>query len=67
VRVAAIVAGPHPFALAGSGTTLATVGVGDRLAGKRITAINIDGITLDDGSRLTVDAATPSTPGTATP
>jgi hypothetical protein len=55
-RVTAIVTGAHPYALVELGGVHAIDGIGDRIAGQSISAIDIDGIRLHNGTRLTVDA-----------
>jgi len=54
--VSATILGPHPSALVVDDRTTRLVTVGDRVAGARIVAITADGITLDDGRRLTLSS-----------
>ena len=53
-RVTAIVTGAHPFAMLDSGGNHQIKGIGDRVNGTPIVAIDITGVTLQGGVRLTV-------------
>ncbi len=55
-RVTAIVTGAHPYAMFDSAGSHQIKGVGDRVNGTPITAIDIDGVTLRGGARLRVTA-----------
>jgi hypothetical protein len=54
ISISATILGPHPSALVVDDRATRLVTVGDRVAGARIVAIAADGITLDDGRRLTL-------------
>jgi hypothetical protein len=54
VDVRAVVLGPHAKALIESGGSITVVGVGDRLAGVRVTAITAGGVQFADGTMLTL-------------
>jgi hypothetical protein len=56
-RVTAIVTGPHPYAMLDAGGVHEIKGLGDRVGGVAILAIDLDGVRLRDGRRLTVDPA----------
>jgi hypothetical protein len=56
-RITAIVTGAHPFAMVENGGDHEIKGIGDRLGGSPIVAIDIDGIRLQNGGRLGVDPA----------
>jgi hypothetical protein len=56
-RITAIVTGAHPFAMVESGGNHEIKGIGDRLGGIPIVAIDIDGIRLQNGGRVSVDPA----------
>jgi hypothetical protein len=53
-QLRAVVTGPQPRALIEENGRTRLAGVGDRLAGARISAIDSDSVTLDDGRRLTL-------------
>jgi hypothetical protein len=53
-RVTAIVTGARPYAMFDSAGYHEIKGVGDRVNGTPITAIDIDGVTLQSGARLRV-------------
>jgi hypothetical protein len=57
VRITAVVTGAHPFAMVESGGKHEIKGIGDRVGGIPIVAIDIDGLRLQNGGRLTVDPA----------
>lgn len=59
VRITAVVTGAHPYALIDNGGVHAIKGLGDRIAGVPIDAIDLDGIRLHDGTHLFVDPVTP--------
>jgi hypothetical protein len=52
VRIAAVVTGPHPFALITDESGPHLIARGDRLEGSVVTTIDGAGVTLADGSRL---------------
>ena len=54
IELTAIVTGAHPYALVASGGSHEIKGIGDRVHGTPIVAIDIHGITLSSGERLTV-------------
>jgi hypothetical protein len=54
-RVTAVVTGAHPFAMVETGGVHELKGLGDRIAGSPVVAIDLDGIRLKNGVRLTVD------------
>ncbi len=58
-RVSAIVTGPHPYAMLDTGGVHEIKGLGDRVGGIPIVAIDLDGVRLRDGERLPVDPAAP--------
>jgi hypothetical protein len=51
-RVSAIVTGAHPFALLEEGPTAHLLSIGDDHDGRRISAIDQNGVHLDDGTLL---------------
>ncbi len=53
-RVTALVTGPHPYALIETAGGHIIAGIGDRVDGSVITAIDLDGVRLQNGARLTV-------------
>ncbi len=57
VRITAIVTGAHPYALIDAGGVHTIKGLGDRIGGVPIDAIDLDGIRLHDGTHLAVDPA----------
>jgi hypothetical protein len=56
-RVSAIVTGPHPYAMLDTGGVHEIRGLGDRVGGIPIVAIDLNGVRLRDGERLMVDPA----------
>jgi hypothetical protein len=56
-RVTAIVTGPHPYAMLDTAGVHDIKGLGDRVGGVAIVAIDLDGVRLGDGKRLMVDPA----------
>lgn len=56
-RVTAVVTGPHPYAMLDTGGVHEIKGLGERVGGVVIVAIDIDGVRLSDGRRLLVDPA----------
>ena len=58
--VTAVITGPHPFALVDEGGTTRMLGVGDRIDGQAIDAIDANGVHLSGGTTLAV--ARPSEP-----
>ena len=54
-RLFAIVDGPLPRALVEDAGRSRVIAAGDRFAGARVTAIDADGVVLDDGRRFTID------------
>jgi hypothetical protein len=56
-RVTAIVTGPHPYAMLDAGGVHELKGLGDRVRGVTIVAIDLAGVRLRDGERLTIDSA----------
>lgn len=50
----AIVAGTHPYALVEVDGSVRIVAPGDRLGGSRVVAIDIDGLLLEGGMRMTL-------------
>ncbi len=61
-RLLAVVHGPTPGALIDERGAARFVIVGERVAGARITAIDDDGLVLDDGRRIALSHATPEGP-----
>jgi hypothetical protein len=57
-RVTAVVTGPHPYAMLETAGDHEIKGLGDRVGGVGIVAIDIDGVRLGDGRRLPVDPET---------
>jgi hypothetical protein len=57
-RLLAVVRGPAPGALIDERGTTRFVTVGERVAGARISAIDDDGLVLDDGRRIALTRAT---------
>jgi hypothetical protein len=51
-RVTAVVVGPSPHALVDDGTHVRVVGIGDMLAGSRVTAIDAGGVHLQSGAAI---------------
>jgi hypothetical protein len=51
-RVSAVVTGAHPFALLEEGSTARLLSIGDDHEGRRISAIDQNGVHLDDGTLL---------------
>ncbi len=54
-RITAIVTGAHPFALVETAGVHEIKGLGDQIAGQPIVGIDLDGIRLQNGARLSVD------------
>lgn len=59
ITVRAIVLGASPKALVDEGGDERIVGVGDAIAGGRITGMSSDGIALDDGRHIPFDGTSP--------
>lgn len=57
--VRAVILGNPPRALVEDGGTVRVLGIGDRIGELAVAGITADGITLSDGSRLTLDVAHP--------
>ena len=53
-RVTAIVTGSHPYAMLDMAGDHEIKGIGDRVDGRPIVAIDFDGVTLQGGERLSV-------------
>jgi hypothetical protein len=53
-HVTAVVTGAHPYALVENDGVHEIKGIGDRIGGIPVTAIDLDGIRLQSGARLTV-------------
>jgi hypothetical protein len=56
-RITAIVTGAHPYVMLDTGGVHEIKGIGDRVHGIAIVSIDIDGIRLQSGERLTVAGA----------
>ena len=71
VRVTAIATGAHPSALVSDGATVRLIGLGDRIAGATVAAIDAGGLHLSDRTTLALDPAPaavhPQPPSVRTP
>lgn len=56
-RVTAVVTGAHPYAMVNTRGVHEIKGIGDLVDGSAVIAIDMTGIRLQNGTRLTVDAA----------
>ncbi len=54
VRVTAVVTGSHPYAMLDTAGEHQIKGLGDRVDGRPIVKIDLDGVTLEGGERLSV-------------